>query len=133
MCQLVMAPVIHHVDTQLGLSYTFIVLAGSVALAIFFVFIYKKPRRKASKILLEIISKKAIFNEKIESSIKSEDDFSHISEAGSNKSLNVEEPTSHHFLMYTATSAAFSFTVDRATHSCIGKYIYTCDKNGQHY
>ena len=38
-----MMQVIHIVESELGLSYTMIVLAASVAFAVFFAFIYKKP------------------------------------------------------------------------------------------
>ena len=38
-----MAPVIHVVNEHLGLAYTMIVLAGSVALSVFFAFVYKTP------------------------------------------------------------------------------------------
>ena len=84
--QLIMAPVIHVVDEQLGLSYTMIVLAGSVALAIFFAFIYKKPGRKVLKAPYEGRSDLACFHEDVKVvkiSIKSEEDLSQLSEAGS--------------------------------------------------
>ena len=43
MYKLTILQVIHIVESELGLSYTMIVLAASVALAVFFAFIYKKP------------------------------------------------------------------------------------------
>eukprot|EP00088_Acartia_fossae_P050985 TRINITY_DN5723_c0_g1_i1.p1 TRINITY_DN5723_c0_g1~~TRINITY_DN5723_c0_g1_i1.p1 ORF type:complete len:537 (+),score=99.89 TRINITY_DN5723_c0_g1_i1:266-1876(+) len=46
--QLVMAPVIHVVQTKLGLAFTMHVLAASVAFAIFFAFMYRQPRHKRS-------------------------------------------------------------------------------------
>ena len=88
-----MAPVIHLVNEQLGLSYTMIVLAGSVALAIAFALLYKKPGKKVTKDQEK--SDLCFFHENVKIvkiSTKTEKDFSIICAGESTLQLNIEEP-----------------------------------------